>query len=222
MKRPWGFYGGLALTLLLALFGTVVAVSVAVSVARQQSWQGPWQEKMTPAQHLKEAQFDFRYGMFEQALHHAKAITDGPLAPEAKKLADEIPAEIARRAAADEIVAAQAYAENARRAAQAEERRKAEEAAKEAEEAAKEAAVSSLQSELKNLGYELTVVESEEPGEVIITSKDFDDTDHRVRFLSVLQRRAAVLCLAGFKMVRLKSSAWFVGFNDVYSLDCLG
>ena len=46
-----------------------------------------------------------------------------------------------------------------------------------------------LQRKLRNLGYDLTVAQSDKPGELTITSKDFDDTDHRVRFLSLLRSR---------------------------------
>ena len=83
-----------------------------------------------------------------------------------------------------------------------------------------------LQRKLRNLGYDLTVAQSDKPGELTITSKDFDDTDHRVRFLSLLRSRnspAAEVCLAGFQTVRLKTPGdlfGFFGFSQTYSLEC--
>ena len=76
-----------------------------------------------------------------------------------------------------------------------------------------------LQRELRNLGYDLTVAQSDKPGELTIASKDFDETDRRLRFLSFLRGRsspAAGVCIAGFEAVCLKGA----GFSEVYSLDC--
>ena len=81
-----------------------------------------------------------------------------------------------------------------------------------------------LQADLKGLGYDLTVSRSDKAGEVAITSKEFDDTDHRVRFLAFMRGKSSPrfgVCYAGFNKLRLKSSSIpFVGFDDSYSLEC--
>jgi hypothetical protein len=97
-------------------------------------------------------------------------------------------------------------------------------AAKQQAKASQSSALDQLRTDLKNLGYDLTVEGSETPGEVIITSPEFDDTDHRVRFLSFIRGKnapTASICVGGFTQIRLKS--WkipLIGLNDAYSLDC--
>jgi hypothetical protein len=85
-------------------------------------------------------------------------------------------------------------------------------------------AISQFGSDLKNLGYELTVEASEARNEIVITSTEFSETDHRVRFLSFLRGRTAPtfgICWNGFSEIRLRSSKLpYVGFNESYSLDC--
>ena len=84
-------------------------------------------------------------------------------------------------------------------------------------------AVRDLQDNLRNLGYDLTVARSDKPDEIVITAKDFDDTDHRVRFLAFLRRQtspAGEVCLAGFQTLHLKTPNFFSGFSEAYSLEC--
>ncbi len=89
---------------------------------------------------------------------------------------------------------------------------------------ARAASIKGLESELKNRGYDLTATESEAPDEIIITSSDFSDTDHRVRFLSTVRAKYSVnfsVCLNGYDKVRLRSSRIpFAGFDESYSLEC--
>jgi hypothetical protein len=90
-------------------------------------------------------------------------------------------------------------------------------------EEARKAALRNLQDSLKNLGYDLTVAQSDKADELIITSKDFGDTDHRVRFLSFLRAPnspAAYVCVAGFQTVRLKDTGFLGLFSETYPLEC--
>jgi hypothetical protein len=158
---------------------------------------------MSPTEHLEAARLALKEGHFDDGARHVAAIADtDPKVLEARQLAQEIGA--AREAA---------------EARQIQEQRKKQLAAQ-----TRELAVRDLQDVLKNLGYDLTVGQSDKSGKVSITSKDFDDTERRVRFLSFLRSRSSPLsgvCSAGFEKVELKSSALpFVGFSDTYSLDC--
>jgi hypothetical protein len=99
--------------------------------------------------------------------------------------------------------------------------RQAVEAEKQAKEA-RQAAVVQLRADLKNLGYDLTLGQSDAPEEIVITSGEFAQTDHRVRFLSFLRGKnspALAECFTGLRTVRLKSSSYF-GFDESYSLNC--
>ena len=103
----------------------------------------------------------------------------------------------------------------------AEERRRKAEEQKRSDEAAAAAMAIVLQANLKDLGYDVKVSASDLPGEVVITSEEFADTDHRVRFLAMMRGRKAPLGTCGFTRVRLRSSGLpRVGFNESYSLDC--
>jgi hypothetical protein len=55
-------------------------------------------------------------------------------------------------------------------------------------EAKRRTAVNGLETELKNLGYDLITTYSN-PDEIVFTSSDFAQTDHRVAFLSLLRSR---------------------------------
>lgn len=90
---------------------------------------------------------------------------------------------------------------------------------------ARASAIVQLGKDLKDLGYELSVEASPDTwDEIIITSTELGDTDHRVRFLSFMRGRNAPtggLCGAGLTKLRLKSSTLpLVGFNELYSLSC--
>ncbi len=84
--------------------------------------------------------------------------------------------------------------------------------------------IKDFEGALKNLGYDLTAQQSDNPNEIVVTSADFSDTERRVRFLSFIRGKHTVtgsLCRDGFNAIRLKSSSLpFVGFNNSYSLDC--
>jgi hypothetical protein len=86
-------------------------------------------------------------------------------------------------------------------------------------------ALRNLQAALRNLGYDVTVSQSDKPTEFTIISKDFDDTDHRVRFLSFLRGENTLLtevCSVGFETLHLRTSDLpFLGFSDTYSLACI-
>jgi hypothetical protein len=84
--------------------------------------------------------------------------------------------------------------------------------------------VSGFGALLKEKGYDLDV-KANSDYEIIITSSEFSDTDHRVRFLSFIRSKnspAYGVCGNGFSKIRLRSSSIpFVGFDESYSLDCL-
>jgi uncharacterized FlaG/YvyC family protein len=189
------------LALLLYLgFLVVVVGSVGYNVYDEHEQQRAF-DAMTPARHLQEAKSSFGAELYGLALRHARAITSGPEVSEARKIEQKA-----------------STAQEAEREAIARRRQAAE-----AVEQDRRTAVRDLQSDLKNLGYDLTVSQSDKPNELIITSKDFDDTEHRVRFLAFLRGRnspTAGVCVSGFQKVRLKERDSFFGFNDVYSLEC--
>jgi hypothetical protein len=111
-----------------------------------------------------------------------------------------------------------ATAESARKAAQAERTRAATEASE-----ARAASVRQFETALKNVGYDLSAEASgDSRDEVVITSKEFEDTDRRIRFLSFLRKEwgpAGAVCWQGFSKVRLRSSKIpLVGFSESYSL----
>jgi uncharacterized FlaG/YvyC family protein len=155
---------------------------------------------------LEAAKLALKEKRFDDGLRHTKAIAAGtPEAIAVKTLTDEINTEVAN------VLAERKSAEE--RSAQ--DRQLSEQRA---------AVVRDLQDKLRNLGYDLTVGESDKPEELIITSKDFDQTDQRVRFLSFLRGRtnpATDVCLLGFRVVNLRTSALpLVGFSEKYVLGC--
>lgn len=86
-------------------------------------------------------------------------------------------------------------------------------------------AVTQFALDLKNVGYNLSVkINPDVSHEVVITSSDFSETDHRVRFLAFIRSKnspAYIICLSGFTTIRLKASQIpFVGFDESYALDC--
>lgn len=192
----------------LGCFGATTAVAViGFTVWYSSVWysseEDKWFREMTPATHLTQAKAEFRGGLFGLALRHLKAVPSGaPEAPAARQMESE-------------IRAAQQSDEAARAAA-----RQAEAAAK----LAKDTAVRDLQDSLKNLGYDVTVTRSDVDDEIVITSGDFGDTDHRVRLLSFLRSESSPafgVCVTGFRTVRLKAKWSFVtGHGEAYSLNC--
>jgi|HubBroStandDraft_3_1064219.scaffolds.fasta_scaffold99795_2 hypothetical protein len=147
------------------------------------------------------------------ALKHLSAVPPAsPEAAEAKAL------EKALRLKQSEMGAAEA-------AHAAEESRKQAESAQTAKEAgeARAASVRQFQTVLRNVGYDLSAeASSDDRNEVVITSKEFDETDRRIRFLSFLRKEwgpAGTICWQGFSKVRLRSSKIpLVGFSESYSL----
>lgn len=83
-------------------------------------------------------------------------------------------------------------------------------------------AIRYLQESLRNGGYSITVaVSSSKADQIELTSKDFGDTDHRVRFLSFLRGRNSPVfsaCHEGYRTARLIESSF--GFSEEYSLEC--
>lgn len=159
-------------------------------------------DAMKPAEHLEASRVALAEGRYDEGLRQASAINARmPEGAEARKVQEDLTA-----------------AKEAVRQKPSEEQR----AAKLAEEG-RRTAVRDLQENLKNLGYDLAITQSDKPDEIVITSKDFDGTDHRVRFLSFLRGRngpASGVCLAGFQTVRLKGASLFFGFSESYSLEC--
>lgn len=81
-----------------------------------------------------------------------------------------------------------------------------------------------LKADLKNLGYEYDVEVDVSKNEIIITSTDFENTDHRVRFLSFLRGKhhpTSGVCFAGLDKVRLRGGRFFA-FSEAYPLNCFG
>jgi len=202
-----------ALKIVLICFA-IIFVIMFVPLGGFATWDSWVFTHMTTAQHLFEAQRALQTsGDVELALRHIEAIPGN--APEAKE------AKALRKIVEQKMAAKNAAAGQAQNAANA---------AVQAHNAAVQAralAVDQVSSDLRNLGYQLTVETSTDvPTEVVITSADFDDTDHRVRFLSFIRGRKgpkASLCWNGFNDVRLRSSKIpLLGFNERYSLDCGG
>jgi hypothetical protein len=63
------------------------------------------------------------------------------------------------------------------------------------------------------------IVTDSGPDEIAVASVDFDQTDHRVEFLSLLRRRNDRVCRNGFRTIRLTGS-WSSRFSETYPLDC--
>lgn len=180
------------------LFGFFYAAIIAVVIIAA-VWDAYTFRRLTPSQHLLAAKQALQGTNtdVDVGLRHISAIPPGsPEAVEAKEIGTQLSW---RKAAIEQAV----------------------EDAKQAKEA-RHAAVAQLRVDLKALGYDLTVTESEVPDEIVITSSEFADTDHRVRFLSFLRgKKSPVIaaCWAGWRNVRLKSSGFF-GFDQSYSLNC--
>jgi hypothetical protein len=143
---------------------------------------------MTPAQHLEMAEGRIS---FDEAWKHLDAIP--PNAPEAAKVPEVRERLKEGKLAYQHAVTARANAT-----------------------AGRAAAVIELEKDLRNRGYDLKVSVSETPDEMIITSSDFTETDHRVQFLSATRsKHSGPPCWAGFRTVRLRSSSIpLVGFNE--------
>jgi hypothetical protein len=193
----------------------VILILIIFSYAMVQDYKF---DHLSPSQHLAEAKRleadgelerpnvsqkliqELQEGAFEDGLRHISAIpANSAERAEATSIAEEL--EIRLR-----------------------ELRDAKEAALQARKD-KIAAVHELQIQLKNLGYDLKTSTSKVPNEIIITSKDFADTDHRVKFLSFIRNHngpSGLLCVHGYETVRLETSLPVIGFNEQYSLDCFG
>jgi hypothetical protein len=193
--------------LILIVFAMVVTVNTVAMM--RDKWVF---SHMTSAQHLWEAKKTTPEIVdVDVALRHLSAIPAN--APEEREV------QVVRTALSQkrtEIEAAQAQ----QRSAQAEKH-----AEVKASNDARGDAVSELAVELKNLGYDLSVkTKSDGPDEIVITSSEFNDTDHRVRFLSFMRGKnspAYGVCLNGFSKIRLRASQIpFVGFDESYSLNC--
>jgi hypothetical protein len=157
-------------------------------------WDDHEFNKMSPARHLELAE---NLISFDEAWKHLDAIT--PNSPEAAKVPETRERLKAKRLANQQAATARASAAVGRAAA-----------------------VTELEKDLRNRGYDLTVSGSETPDEVIITSADFADTDHRVQFLTAMRsKHSGPACWAGFRTVRLRSSSFpLVGFSEDYSMEC--
>jgi hypothetical protein len=146
----------------------------------------------------------------EEAITHATAIAKGSAEyDEAQELVGKLQA--VRDSITNSIAAKQKEQEQQQREQQQ-------------TKSARKGAVEQLQEDLKNLGYQLSVDESDVPDKIVITSSDFDDTDHRVRFLSFVRGKNTPMsgtCWFGFRQVELRTSKIpFVGFSETYPLSC--
>ena len=149
-------------------------------------------EAMTPAQHLAEARSALvGPSSIDVAREHLSAIP--PTSPEAAEATLVLKEVDARQKAFDDQDAAD----------------RAEKVAKDARQKEEIDTRSSrallVQISLRDLGYDFAVSPSETAGEVVITSSEFDDTDHRVQFLAFLRSKKSPvlgLCFGGFARVR--------------------
>ncbi len=170
------------------------------------AWDSHAFNKMSPAEHLLNAKSGLQETTsqaVEEAITHATAIPKGSAGyDEAQELVGKL------QAVRDSITNSAA----------------AQQKQQEQTKAARKGAVEQLQTDLKNLGYQLTVDESDAPDKIIITSADFDDTDHRVRFLSFVRGKNTPMtgtCWFGFRQIELRTSKIpFVGFSETYALSC--
>ncbi|MEQ1883721.1 MAG: hypothetical protein ABL967_01580 [Bryobacteraceae bacterium] len=165
------------------------------------SWDEHTFNAMPPSQHLAAARKAQAEGNVGEGLRHTSAIpANASEKPEANSIAEDLQVKLTflRRAAEEERQAKKARI----------------------------TVVPEIESDIKNRGYAVNVSRSDVPGEIIMTSKDFGDTDRRVRFLQLLRGRngpAELLCLRGYRTVRLNTSTLpILGFNEQYSLDCYG
>jgi hypothetical protein len=161
--------------------------------------------KMTPSQHLATAKSQSKTDLttIGLALQHIASIPENSSeSAEAIKLKEEL--------LAQETKISDANAEKAKAEAE--------------RTAARNSAVERFGANLKDLGYDLKV-EISETDEITITSSEFKDSDHRVRFLSFIRGKNAPtygVCWQGFNKIRLKESKYsLLGFDESYSLDCI-
>jgi hypothetical protein len=87
------------------------------------------------------------------------------------------------------------------------------------------AQIHGVEVKLRELGYDLRVSAPGNANEVVISSGDFSDTDHRVRFLAYIRSQRGPgrsLCSLGINQVRLSGHRFLASFGsgDAYSLDC--
>lgn len=186
--------------LIIGIFVFALAVIAAVAIFAVVQDQRDF-NSMTPTEHLQRAKGFLDAKLFDDGLKHIAAIpASAPEAVEATEIQHQLTT--AKTAWKNDLDA------------------KAE--AKASDDKARTAYTRDLQDELRQLGYDLTVAQSDKPEEVVIASKDFEDTDHRVRFLAYIrgQNRRPGLCSRGFGQVRIESGGIIGGFNEVYSLDC--
>jgi hypothetical protein len=187
---------GWALLLGLVAFWLLVAESVREEENAKNQKAAAF-AAMSPGDHLVSARIDLRAHLYQSALSHLKEIP--PNAPEA---GDATLVEQEVRSAQQEEAAARAV--------------------EAAAQAAWENAIRNVENNLKSLGYSVAVSHSNVRDELVMTSSDFGDTDHRVKFLSFLRSRrspAFEACFVGYRKVRLKAGTPF-GFDEVYSLEC--
>jgi hypothetical protein len=164
-------------------------------------WDGRVFNNMTPSQHLNEAKRRINerdLPSLQIALAHVAAVAK--TSPEAKEAA-EVEAELkGSKAAIEQGINAAQLAKTSRATV-----------------------IAQLQTDLNNLGYDLSVNDSDGAGEIAIRSSVFDDTEHRVRFLAFLRSRSAPtsdICLMGIRSIRLRGSGFLFGFNEAYPFSC--
>jgi len=163
-------------------------------------------KSLSPAEHLRKAKApDVPY--WERKKHLEAIPANAPEMADVPKLRDEINTREQESLAADNA-----------RIQMANERSRAKKA--------RESLGPYLEQKLKELGYDVSVSISDDNDEVIVTSSDFSDTDHRVRFLAFVRGKKSPLfsaCSNGLTKVRLRiSDIPLLGFSESYSLDCGG
>jgi hypothetical protein len=195
------------------IFGTLFIVSFGLAVREWHAFNS-----MTPAEHLAAAREDLNRRAFDHGLQQLRVIPAS--APEAAQAREVESALISLREGAEK----EAQVREAEREAQL--REAAEERSPQSSaEVTKTEYVRIVQSELQELGYDLRITRSEKQDEIVISSKDFRDTENRVRFLAHLRSQkgpAQRLCSIGFQEVRLTGGGVLgrLEFNEAYSLEC--
>jgi hypothetical protein len=186
--------------------GFVIVASFWISLIAFGLWEDHTFNTMTPAQHLAAAKNVLENSdsdsknefSWDEGLRHARAVpTNSPEASEASEIAANLESrlEVVRQPRAAAQRAKIAWA----------------------------SAIRELQNQLRDLGYDIRVAKSNKADEIVIMSKDFSDTENRVKFLTFIRGRnspAGNVCLLGFQTIRLESTIPFLGFSQPYSLDC--
>jgi hypothetical protein len=204
-KKVWPRSTRIATGVVAIYLGFIPGMFIVSAV--QEKLQEKHFNAMTPVQHLAEAKAALTSELpelaYEDITRHLQAIpADAPERREFPELLTTVNAALAAR--------------NQERAARNQERASAAAAVASQKEAARY-----LGEYLKGRGFDLTVEPSEAVDTLTITSGEFGDSDHRVRFLDMVRSRNGpqdVLCADGITKVTLKTQFPLFGFQETYGL----